>query len=85
MGTYKLIKTSNTMLHIGELIKEKMKEQHKSVVWLAKQLSCSRNNVYKILNKYSLDTELLVKISILLDFDFLSIYMEDMKRRKEKQ
>lgn len=84
MGTYKLSQKSNTMLHIGELIRKKMKEQHKSVVWLAKQLSCSRNNVYKILDKYSLDTELLVKISILLDFDFLSVYLEDMKRRKEK-
>ncbi len=70
------------MLHIGKLIKNKLSEQQKSVVWLAKELSCSRTNVYKILGKYSIDTELLVKISTILEHDFFSIYTEEVKNLK---
>jgi hypothetical protein len=73
------------MLHIGKLIKNKLSEQQKSVVWLAKELSCSRTNVYKILGKYSIDTELLVKISTILEHDFFSIYTEEVKKRKEAE
>lgn len=72
------------MLHIGELIRKRMEEQQISIVWLAKHLSCSRTNVYKLLNKYSLDTEILAKISKLLDFDFFSLYSEEIQKDKEK-
>ncbi|WP_298072524.1 helix-turn-helix domain-containing protein [uncultured Bacteroides sp.] len=61
-----------------------MEEQQISIVWLAKHLSCSRTNVYKLLNKYSLDTEILAKISKLLDFDFFSLYSEEIQKDKEK-
>lgn len=73
------------MLHIGKLIKLKLLEQQKSVVWLARELSCSRTNVYKILGKYSIDTELLVKISTILEHDFFSIYTEEIKKRKDAE
>lgn len=72
------------MLHIGELIRKRMEEQQISIVWLAKHLSCSRTNVYKLLNKYSLDTEILAKISKLLDFDFFSLYSEEIQKDREK-
>lgn len=72
------------MLHIGKLIRKRMEEQQISIVWLAKHLSCSRTNVYKLLNKYSLDTEILAKISKLLDFDFFSLYSEEIQKDKEK-
>lgn len=72
------------MLHIGKLIRKRMEEQQITIVWLAKHLSCSRTNVYKLLNKYSLDTEILAKISKLLDFDFFSLYSEEIRKNKEK-
>ncbi len=72
------------MLHIGKLIRKRMEEQQITIVWLAKHLSCSRTNVYKLLNKYSLDTEILAKISKLLDFDFFSLYSEEIRKDKEK-
>lgn len=72
------------MLHIGELIRKRMEKQQISIVWLAKHLSCSRTDVYKLLNKYSLDTEILAKISKLLDFDFFSLYSEEIQKDKEK-
>lgn len=59
-----------------------MDEQHRTVVWFAKRLSCSRTNVYKIFEKYSIDTEMLAKISIILDFDFFDLYSEEMRRSK---
>lgn len=70
------------MLHIGEIIRQKMLEQHVSVVYLARHLSCSRNNVYKLLSKYSLDTEVLMKISKLLNYDFFYLYSEEIRKDK---
>lgn len=55
-----------------------MEERHKTVVWLAGRLSCSRTNVYKIFDKYSLDTEVLAKISYALNFDFFGLYSEEI-------
>lgn len=56
-----------------------MEERQKTVVWLAEQLSCSRTNVYKIFDKYSVDTDQLVRISTILDFDFFSLYSENVR------
>ena len=47
------------MIHIGKLIRQKMEERQRTVVWLAQRLSCSRTNVYKIFDKYSVDTDTL--------------------------
>lgn len=72
------------MIHIGSLIRLKMEERQKTVVWLAEQLSCSRTNVYKIFDKYSVDTEMLARISSILEFDFFSVYSDDIKENKKK-
>lgn len=72
------------MLHIGKLIRQKMEERHQTVVWLSRQLSCSRNNVYKIFDKYSIDTGVLVKISEVLEFDFFKYYSEEVIEKKDK-
>lgn len=37
--------------HIGQKIRERLDEKEHSVVWLARQLACSRTNVYKIFEK----------------------------------
>lgn len=67
------------MIHIGTQIRQKMNERQKTVVWLAEQLSCSRTNVYKIFEKYSVDTEQLTKISTILNYDFFSLYSETVR------
>ena len=61
-------------MHIGNLIKEQVKKQERTVVWLAEQLACSRTNIYKIYERPSIDTGLLLRISVLLDYDFFSLY-----------
>lgn len=57
---------------IGELIKRELSRQERTVVWFANRLSCDRTNVYRIFSKRSLDTELLVRISIVLSHNFFA-------------
>lgn len=71
------------MLEIGLLIRQKLKERKRTIVWLAANLSCSRTNVYKIFDKRSIDTDYLLKISDLLGYDFFKLYSEELKKRKE--
>lgn len=41
-----------------------------TVVSFADQLSCTRENAHRILNKDNIDIELLLRISRILDYDF---------------
>ena len=66
-------------MHIGKLIKEQVEKQGKTVVWFAEQLSCSRTNIYKIYEKPSLDTSLLMRISSILQYNFFSAYMDELE------
>ena len=66
-------------MHIGKLIKEQVEKQGKTVVWFAEQLSCSRTNIYKIYEKPSLDTSLLMRISAILQYNFFSAYMDELE------
>jgi hypothetical protein len=61
-------------MHIGKHIKAQFDRQPKShnVQWLAEQLNCDRRNVYDIFTRASIDTGLLLRISRVLDYNFLS-------------
>jgi len=59
-------------IHIGKLIKKKMKAKRYTAIWLAKELSCSRQNVYKIFDKDNIDIMQLLKISKVLNYDFFN-------------
>ena len=67
------------MKPIGELIKERLKAEERSVAWFARKLSCSRANVYKIFCKEYIDTELLTRISRILNYDFFQYFSEHLK------
>lgn len=41
-----------------------------TVTWFANELHCKRTNVYDIFNRQTVDTELLVRISRILEHDF---------------
>lgn len=58
------------MKPIGMLIKEELERQERSVTWFARKLSCDRTNVYRIFQKQSIDTNLLIRISLILNRDF---------------
>jgi transcriptional regulator with XRE-family HTH domain len=70
-------------IHIGSIIKTKLKERKMSVTDFADALNCCRNNVYKIFNSDNIDINRLVKISKILNYDFLSLYhkQDQIKKR----
>lgn len=65
-------------MHIGQLIREQLKLQNKTIVWFAEQLCCHRTNVYKILSKSSIDTHELERISKILNYDFFKEYSQKL-------
>ena len=69
-------------MHIGKLIKEQMEKQGKTVVWFARELSCSRTNIYKIFEKSSIDTSLLMRISVILQYNFFVDYMDELEEKE---
>ena len=61
-------------IHIGRLIQEQLKADERSVTWLAKQIPCTRNHLYKIFRKSSIDCALLLRISQAMQFNFFRYY-----------
>ena len=72
-------------MHIGQLIKQQMEEQQRTVTWLARKLSYSRTNVYKIYDKKSIDTDLLMRISAALRYDFFAACSRELGERVAKE
>lgn len=64
------------MIHIGHLIEAELHRQERSVTWFAKKLYCDRTNVYSIFKRQSIDTELLLRISRVLNHDFFHYYLD---------
>ena len=64
------------MLHIGKLIREELHRQERTVSWFARKLFCDRTNVYDIFQRKSIDTELLLRISVILNHDFFKYYTD---------
>ena len=67
-------------MHIGQIIKQELEEQGRTVVWIAKKMSYTRSNAYKIFNRATIDTEVLLRISQLLGVDFFQYYTDEMKK-----
>ncbi len=61
-------------IHIGKRIKEELYKQGVSVSIFAKKINRSRNVVYDIFERESIDTDLLNKIGKTLGCDFFSLY-----------
>ena len=68
------MESSQSNIHIGQLIREQLKADKRSASWLAREIGCSRNHVYKIFNKPSLDADLILKISIAMNYNFFQYY-----------
>lgn len=66
-------------IHIGKEIKNELDRQGRKTAWLAAQLSCDVSNVYKIFRRATIDTELLRRISDVMNFDFFKLYSAQLK------
>ena len=69
--------------HIGNLIKEELKRQGRTVTWLASELHYSRQHMYYILGQGFIYTDLLLKISEIINTDFFILYSEHLNRQKQ--
>lgn len=68
-----------TMIHIGSLIEKELYRQERSVTWFAKKLCCDRTNVYSIFKRKSIDTALLLRVSIVLHTNFFDCYLQEFQ------
>ncbi len=74
--------TSNVP-NLGLMIKEQVLKRGVKVKWLAEQLGCHRNNIYKIYEKSWIDTQTLMKLSITLKHNFFKELSDYYIRRYE--
>jgi transcriptional regulator with XRE-family HTH domain len=74
-------------VHIGKIIKETLKSKNIDVADFAHKINYTRGNAYKIFNKKSIDTDLLFKISKVLDENLFFKYIttdEIIKYKNDK-
>ena len=68
-------------VHIGNRIKAVLKEQGRTTVWLAKQIPCTPNHLYKVYANASINTDLLTdllkRISEILDYNFFGEFIQN--------
>ena len=62
------------VIHIGHIIQEELRSQGRSVTWFARQLNIDRRVCYRIFHSYSIDTQVLFRISRILGKDFFADY-----------
>lgn len=64
-------------IHIGHQIKIKLKEQGRTTVWLASQIPCTPNHLYKVYANPYINTGLLTRISNILGYNFFEEFIEN--------
>lgn len=61
-------------IHIGNLIRDELRRQGHTNVWLADKMGVNIRTVNKIFLKQTMDTQQLLNISKTLETDFFSYY-----------
>ena len=64
-------------IHIGQLIEKEVRRQGRNIPWIAQQLNCERTNIYSIFRRESIDTALLLQLSVILQHNFFSYYSSE--------
>lgn len=76
-----ILKEQNAMrkdIHIGNIIKEKFDKSGLSISQFAQMINRTRTTIYDIFNRKSIDIDLLIQISEVLQFNFLEeVYMKN--------
>ncbi len=65
-------------IHIGKLIEEELRRQERTVTWLSRKIHCDRRNVYKIFARPYIDTDLLYRLSLVLNTDFFFYFSSNL-------
>ncbi len=67
-------------IHIGSIIKKKFEESELTIKDFAAMIYCDRTTVYDIFKRKSIDVERLVRISLVLNYDFINeIYLKPIE------
>jgi len=70
---------NNPHIHIGDLILQKLKDEKRTVEWLADEIFVDPSNLRKKMKKQSIDSELLHIISKAMHCNFFLYYEVDIK------
>jgi len=71
-------------IHIGDEIKKVLNTSDLSVTEFAKKINKSRGNIYSIFSRNAIETDLLLTISEVLNFDFFQLYSNSSAELKIK-
>lgn len=71
------------MKPIGELIHDRLREQGRTVKDFAEAIGYRRNNAYRIFNQTTIDTGLLMRISVFLHHDFFAHYTAEYREQTD--
>jgi plasmid maintenance system antidote protein VapI len=74
----------NKEINIGSLIRKTVKERQISVKCFAEKLGKDRSTVYDIFNRTSIDTDTLVRISEILEYNFFLSFCDDEDKIEAK-
>ena len=69
--------------HIGHRIKEHIDSHGIKLQWLSRQLYVHRNTLYNIFERKWIDSDLLMRFSIVLERDFFAEFSEEYARKME--
>jgi transcriptional regulator with XRE-family HTH domain len=58
-------------IHIGSIIKQKFTESSMTIKEFSNKINCDRTTVYDIFKRKSIDVEKLIKISQVLNYNFI--------------
>ena len=68
--------------HIGECIRNELARQGRTITWLAGEVHCTRENLYRVFRHSWISTDTLFKISEALQHDFFKEYSEILNHVK---
>ena len=63
-------------IHIGKLMRKKIRENGHTVSWFAQKLNRERGTLYTIFENPHIHTSLLLQISMILNYDFFQHFSE---------
>ncbi len=68
-------------IHIGLEIERVLRHERRTVTWLSKKICCNRTNIYKLFMKRNIDVELLMRISLALEYNFFECYAQSVSNK----
>ena len=71
--------------HLGRLIKAELKKEGRTALWLAEQVHCTPENIYKTFRQEWVSIRLLFSISRALGHDFFKDCSEYFQKTKHQE